>query len=78
MVTLLSCRTFNARYHTDDRLGWPKVASAKKALSLLNLMFPSFPYNEFVSEANVNDLVKDHDIVIDGTDNYDARILVLR
>ena len=52
------------------------MASAKAALRALNPHVLVAPYNSFVSEVNAEKLVSEYDIIIDGTDNYDARVLM--
>jgi molybdopterin/thiamine biosynthesis adenylyltransferase/rhodanese-related sulfurtransferase len=62
--------------HTDARVGMPKTESARIALSALN---PSVRVNviaERVNAANVEALLRDHDVVVDGADNFPTRYLL--
>ncbi|WP_460761561.1 molybdopterin-synthase adenylyltransferase MoeB [Lysobacter fragariae] len=62
--------------HTDARIGMPKVESARVALSALNprLRIEAFP--ERISATNVERLIGDADVVVDGADNFPARYLL--
>lgn len=62
--------------HTDARIGVPKVESARVALSALNprLNIEAFP--ERITAANVERLIADADVVIDGADNFPVRYLL--
>ena len=62
--------------HTDARIGVAKVESARIALSALNprLRIESLP--ERITAANVERLIGDADVVIDGADNFPVRYLL--
>ncbi|MFC5577995.1 molybdopterin-synthase adenylyltransferase MoeB [Lysobacter niabensis] len=62
--------------HTDARIGVAKVESARVALSALNprLRIEAFP--ERITAANVERLIGDADVVIDGADNFPVRYLL--
>jgi molybdopterin/thiamine biosynthesis adenylyltransferase len=62
--------------HADDRIGMAKVESARIALSALNPRVVVEPFAERVSAANVERLIADADVVIDGADNFAARYLL--
>ncbi|HIQ31664.1 MAG TPA: molybdopterin-synthase adenylyltransferase MoeB, partial [Aquifex aeolicus] len=62
--------------HTTDRVGTPKVESAKKTLQALNPDVEVRTYNEPVGKDNVMDLIRDYDLVLDGTDNFPTRFLI--
>lgn len=62
--------------HTDARVGQPKVESALATLSALNPGIEVVPVRQRLSAANVEDLLRDHDIVVDGSDNFSTRYLV--
>ncbi|MEM8555014.1 MAG: HesA/MoeB/ThiF family protein [Pseudomonadota bacterium] len=64
--------------HNEDRLGMPKVFSAQQALHDLNPYVVVRPYNRRLTDEIAQDLVADHDLVLDGTDNFDTRYLVNR
>lgn len=62
--------------HTDARVGVPKVESARAALNALNpgVRIESVP--ERLRAANVEAMVRDHDVVVDGADNFPTRYLL--
>ena len=62
--------------HTTDRVGEPKVESAKKTLKALNPDVELVAYNTLVNKENIMELIKDYDIVLDGTDNFPTRFLI--
>lgn len=64
--------------HTDARIGMPKVFSAEIAMRALNPFVEVRPYNRRLDEACARDLIAEHDLVLDGTDNFDTRYLVNR
>lgn len=57
-------------------VGSPKVESAKKRLVELNPHITINTYNEMFTSSNALDIVKEYDIVADGTDNFQTRYLV--
>lgn len=62
-------------HHTPD-IGRPKVDSAAEKLSAINPDIEIKPYKEMVNSGNIMDIIKDYDIVVDGTDNFPTRFLV--
>ncbi|GAA0707052.1 molybdopterin-synthase adenylyltransferase MoeB [Dokdonella soli] len=62
--------------HTDARVGVPKVESARIALGALNPNVRVEAIAQRVQAANVESLLRDHDVVIDGADNFPARYLL--
>jgi len=62
--------------HADDRIGMAKVASATQALSALNPRAHLEPAQLRVTAANVEALLQDVDVVVDGADNFPARYLL--
>lgn len=64
--------------HTDARIGLPKVQSAEIAMRALNPFIEVRPYHRRVDAETAEALVADHDLVLDGTDNFDTRYLVNR
>lgn len=62
--------------HRDDRVGMSKVASARQTLAALN---PTIRINEYESRLesrNVEEIFRDYEVVIDGSDNFPTRYLV--
>jgi adenylyltransferase/sulfurtransferase len=54
----------------------PKVASARDRIRSLNPDVNVIAYNERLSAENALDILREYDIVADGTDNYPTRYLV--
>ncbi len=62
--------------HTTERVGTPKTESAWQTLNALN---PSIQINTHqlrLDSTNAEEVVRDYDLVIDGTDNFPARYLL--
>jgi adenylyltransferase/sulfurtransferase len=59
-----------------SNIGEDKVAAAAKRLKDLNPDCKVIAHKTVVNSANVLDLIKDYDIVIDGTDNFPTRYCV--
>ena len=64
--------------HTDARIGMPKVFSAEVAMRALNPFIDVRPYNRKLTETIAADLIAEHDLVLDGTDDFVTRYLVNR
>ena len=64
--------------HTDQRVGMAKVDSAAIAMRGLNPWVVVRPYQQRLTDANAAALFADHDLILDGSDNFDTRYLVNR
>ncbi len=62
--------------HSEETIGELKVESAKKRLLELNSDIKVTTYNVMINSENAMDIIKDYDIVVDGTDNFATRYLV--
>jgi molybdopterin/thiamine biosynthesis adenylyltransferase/rhodanese-related sulfurtransferase len=62
--------------HTEARIGEPKVASAQATLAALNPHTRVEAVVERVTADNVERLLEDVDVVLDGADNFPARYLL--
>jgi molybdopterin/thiamine biosynthesis adenylyltransferase len=62
-------------HHTPD-IGRAKVESAAEKLTAINPDIKVVPYNLMVTSDNIMEIVRDYDIVVDGTDNFPTRFLV--
>jgi adenylyltransferase/sulfurtransferase len=62
--------------HANDRVGTPKVESAKKTLEALNPDVKVIPYQAKLTSDNIMDIIKNYDLVVDGCDNFPTRYLV--
>ncbi|HVO24663.1 MAG TPA: molybdopterin-synthase adenylyltransferase MoeB [Candidatus Margulisiibacteriota bacterium] len=62
--------------HTAERVGMPKVESARETLQALNPDVHIVGYQERLSSDNVMRLFADYDVIVDGCDNFPTRYLV--
>lgn len=62
--------------HFTKDVGKEKTASAKEKIKELNPDVEVVTYQERVTSQNILDIIKDYDIVIDGSDNFPTRYLV--
>ena len=62
--------------HNIDRVGEPKVDSAKKTLTLLNPDVDVVTYDTRLNASNVLDILAGYDVVVDGADNFPSRYLL--
>lgn len=62
--------------HTDAAVGELKVASARRAIKALNPQVDCKSYEERLRADNVEAILRDYDVVLDGTDNFAARYLI--
>lgn len=61
--------------HSEKTIGTPKVESARDRLLELNSDTNIVTYNEMLNSENAMDIMKDYDVVVDGTDNFATRYL---
>lgn len=62
--------------HTTERIGTPKVASARQALSALN---PDVKVDEYplrLTAENALEILAPYDVIVDGGDNFPTRYLI--
>ena len=64
--------------HLTKDVGKPKVISGKETINEMNPDVNVVTYQEWVSSANIKDIIKDrdYDFIIDGTDNFPAKFLI--
>lgn len=62
-------------HHTSD-IGKPKVESAAEKMRAINPDVEVRTYHEWVRAANIREMIRDYDFVIDGTDNFAAKFLI--
>lgn len=62
--------------HNVDRLGMPKVESARQTLQALNPDVRVVPHQTRLSSENVLDVIADYDVIVDGADNFPTRYLL--
>lgn len=61
--------------HSEKTVGTPKVESARDRLLELNSDTNIVTYNEMLNSDNAMEIMKDYDVVVDGTDNFATRYL---
>lgn len=64
--------------HRTADLGRPKVVSAAEKLSSLNPDIEVVPFQDILREDNCEQIVRDFDVVVDGTDNFKTRFIINR
>jgi adenylyltransferase/sulfurtransferase len=62
--------------HSTPDVGRPKLDSAAEKLHALNPEIKIVKHNTMLTSANAMEILKDYDIVADGTDNFQTRYLV--
>ncbi|HLF68459.1 MAG TPA: molybdopterin-synthase adenylyltransferase MoeB [Gaiellaceae bacterium] len=63
--------------HATDRLGEPKVLSAKRTIEALNPDVRVVPYQERLTSENIDRILGEGwDVIVDGADNFPTRYLV--
>jgi molybdopterin/thiamine biosynthesis adenylyltransferase len=62
--------------HSVDTIGMPKVESAKKTFESLNPDVKIVALQKRISKDDILELIRDYDIVVDGSDNFPTRYLV--
>ena len=62
--------------HTESRVGFSKVKSAKAFVENLNHQIVLNEIEEKIEERNAEEIVSRYDIIVDGSDNFSTRYLV--
>ena len=62
--------------HPTQAVGQDKTASAKRTLAGVNPEVKVVPYQTVLTSANALDIIKDYDVVVNGSDNFPTRYLV--
>lgn len=62
--------------HSTQNVGKPKLQSAKERIAEINPYVEVIGYEAALTSENALDIIKDFDIVVDGTDNFPTRYLV--
>ena len=62
--------------HTTADIGKPKVESATRTLKALNPDVNIIPLATRITVDNVMDIIKDYDLIVDGSDNFETRYLM--
>lgn len=64
--------------HGTEEIGRPKTDSAARAVARINPHVRTDAHPERLNDQNAERLIADHDLVLDGSDNFDTRYLVNR
>ncbi len=62
--------------HGTRDIGRPKTASAKDRIKSINPHIEVVVYDTRLTSENALDIIRDYDVVVDGTDNFQTRYLV--
>ena len=62
--------------HTTADVGRKKVESARETLLALNPNLTIVPHDMRLNSANIRDILKDYDVVAEGSDNFPTKFLV--
>jgi molybdopterin/thiamine biosynthesis adenylyltransferase/rhodanese-related sulfurtransferase len=62
--------------HATDRIGQPKTSSARVALEALNPGTKVVEHRERLTAESVERLIGGYDVIVDGTDNFEARYVL--
>src|SRR2546422_7889991 len=62
--------------HTTADIGKPKVESGARTLKALNPDVNVIPLPTRITADNVMDVIRDYDLIVDGSDNFETRYLV--
>ncbi len=62
--------------HGSKDVGRPKIDSAAETMTDINPYLEIAKYETALTSANALDIIKDYDVVVDGTDNFPTRYLV--
>ena len=62
--------------HNVERLGMPKVESARKTLQALNPDVNVVAIEDRLDSSNVLDIISQYDVIVDGADNFPTRYLL--
>jgi molybdopterin/thiamine biosynthesis adenylyltransferase/rhodanese-related sulfurtransferase len=62
--------------HTTDRVGIPKVESARRSITALNPDVRVVTYEEMLLADNVERVIAGYDVIVDGTDTFETRYLL--
>ncbi len=62
--------------HRTDSVGKPKTESAKATINAINPFVEVVTYDTPLTSQNALEILKDYDVIVDGTDNFPTRYLV--
>ncbi len=62
--------------HDNNTVGMPKVDSARKSIEALNPDVEVKTFNGRLDTENIREVLRDYDVVLDGSDNFPTRYLM--
>ena len=62
--------------HPTEAVGQPKTESARRTLAGVNPEVEVIPYQTVLTSENALDILRDYDVVVNGSDNFPTRYLV--
>lgn len=62
--------------HKTSDIGRPKVESATETIRALNPDVTVIPYPYRITVDNIEEIIRDYDLIVDGSDNFETRYLV--
>ena len=62
--------------HSTNTLNRPKVDSAEETIAKMNPDVTVKKYTDRLNSENIMDVIKDYDLILDGSDNFSTRFLV--
>lgn len=62
--------------HNNERVGVPKVHSAKESINKLNPDVKVEAFHGRLTVDNIREIIREYDIVLDGSDNFPTRFLM--
>lgn len=62
--------------HNNERIGMQKALSAKKTINELNPDVNVVTYEERLTADNIREVLRDYDVILDGSDNFPTRFLM--
>ena len=62
--------------HNNERIGKPKVISAKESINALNPDVKVEPFHGRLTVDNIREVIREYDVVLDGSDNFPTRFLM--
>ena len=62
--------------HATSKIGAPKVDSARETLSQINPTINVRTYKQRLTAANIQEIIREYDLIVDGSDNFETRYLI--
>lgn len=62
--------------HSTAEVGMPKTESAARRIRAINPHVEVITYDRYLTPADAADIIGGYDFVVDGTDNFDAKMLI--